>query len=162
MRWTCLLLAGAALLPLADTGCATSSPYEDAVGPGPGFCSPFNESGELVEWAQVAIDKGIGLQINPYTEPYPSNKTQNYEEYNKPYKHESKLSKKDRAMADRSARLVGGWGFIEDTTTLRYASATELARAMYVNNQDHPRYSEVLAAVKMIYPQLKTAYTVGK
>lgn len=126
--------------------------------PGTRLCSPFDEQGDLTQWAKTAIDKGIGLQLNPYVTPYPGNVGETSEEHSRPFKHRARLSRKDKRMADRAARLIGGWGRVETSSPVKYASAEELAQALFVNDQEHPRYAEALAATMMLYPQLKALY----
>ena len=158
MKWKCLAAVSLLSMSMAFLGCASGSAAVEPVGPGPGLCSPFDGNGELTQWAEVAIKKGIGLQLNPYVTPYPGNVGQTAQERYKPEKQKKHLSKKDRRLADRSARLIGGWAFIESTSPIKFATPEELAQSIYVNDQEHPRYSEALAAVMMLYPKMRLAY----
>ncbi len=152
LRNDSVLLPLVLFLGVVFAGCITASAPSAPVGAP--FCSPFLESGELADWAVVAIRQGIGLQISPYVAPYPGNRVVPRD---KPYRHRA-VSLKDQRTADQAARLIGGWDLIDSTSTVKFAKAEDLALHLFSANAQHPRYAEALAATMTIYPKLRAVY----
>lgn len=139
-----LVLAGACFV-----GCARQSSLWDRHA----YYSPFRESGVLTDWATVAIRKGIGKQVHPNVAPYPDNRVIHAGQTHS----RAKVEKEEREVAQRTAQLVGGWGYINSSSDLVYNSVDEFVLALN-QHKDHPQYADALAASMMLYPLLRVEY----
>ena len=132
---------------LTCTGCNTNT---DVAGP---FYSPFREGGTLTDWADNAIDQGIGQRIHRNVAPYPDNRVVSRNE-----KLSAKeLQKEGKVLSERVAGMVGGWGHIADTSDISFAQLQGLALDL-PRFRGEPRFAEALAATMMLYPALRAEY----
>lgn len=117
------------------------------------YYSPFRESGALADWADIAIQQGIGQQVNPQMAPYPDNRVID------PNQRLSarKLEKENKALSERVARMVGGWEYIGETSDQMFSTLQGLAMHL-PKYSNEPRFAEALAATMMLYPALRAEY----
>ncbi|MDQ1255582.1 MAG: hypothetical protein QG656_174 [Candidatus Hydrogenedentes bacterium] len=170
-RWAAALFVVA--LGAAVAGCMSAhSPVAHVPGgassallssPPTEFCSPFLASGELTEWAEKAIEVGLGAEFNPVgaedpdPHTYPDNRLRRYRD--KPvYRTGLQYGRKQRHIAELGVRQLGGWEFIDETSDMRFGSAEKLALSLYTDNRTHPRFAEALAAAMQVYPALREEY----
>lgn len=140
-----ILVAAVAPAIILLAGCKTPQPNY------PPYYSPFREGSDaLTEWAQDAVDKGIGTPIYgvgryPMNRPYPA-----------------KIKRRDllrmqKANSDKVANMLGGWERIAETSDQEFMSLSEFA--LHIQRCDNEVFfTQALEATMMLYPPLGAAY----
>jgi len=142
-----LMVLSVLSVSLLVQGCKTGN---EVVHP---YYSPFRESGALADWADIAIQQGIGQQVNPHMAPYPDNRIID------PNQRLSarKLEKENKALSERVAQMVGGWDHIGESSDQMFTTLQGLAMHL-PKYSNEPRFAEALAATMMLYPALRAEY----
>lgn len=140
-----------ALLDSGQIELDVADPIEGSTGK---FMLPFDEAGNLTEWADKALNAQAGSAVGGVV----GDKAAGAIAAKVPFGGFLAGAAKSKAKETGAVMAIGGWDFIEETTTLSFDKLDDYSVYLHHEFNGLPGYEQALAAAMAVYPKLEKSH----